>query len=341
MTAVKPLVTALCALVLTSLSLSPAYAADELSAPDVVAAGQQFPVAWLGDITAGDKVTIAEPNAPADERVSAQNMGDTNSITIMAPFEPGTYELRYMSGQSIRESQRLEVVGGISSGTGTGTGSGTSGSGTSGTSGGSGGAGSSGGGGGTPVPVPEDDEHTYSKVLLLLGYQLEQTREAGRIMANRRQKCQEWRVAMPTMSMLGHMTEGEMRRGMTEIDPPLAMLLMRVEGLLLASGIDIFEDYQTHLGTAEKALCDSMDEDYFGHFAITYAHCRMTMDTPTQSMDIHIPPGSPSALMQAVDFEKGEAVSVDLARDMQRTLPVTGSGWSNSIAMTPMGGHTE
>lgn len=315
---------ALCVLVPALLAAPHAYAADELSAPDVVGIGEHFPVVWFGDRANGDKVTIAEPGASAADAVSDRNMGSTNTITIQAPFQAGTYELRYLSGQTILDSQPLEVVGGITVGSG----------------GGSSGGGSS-GGSGSQVPQPADDIHTYSEILLLKGYQIEHASQPGEMMQKREEMCQQWRGAMPALSEAGEMTEREMRAGMSKIDPALASLLLRVEGALNMAGIDIFEDFQEHLGTAEDALCDDIDAPYAGHFTITYAHCRMTMDTPTQSMDIHMPPGSPAAYMQAVDFSKGEGVLVDLARDIRRTTPATGEGFASGVTMTAAGGSAE
>ncbi len=188
----------------------------------------------------------------------------------------------------------------------------------------------------TPIQA-SDDQHTYSKVLQLMGYQFEFADEPGEMMQSRTEWCDHWRVAKPTLFQLGTMAEGAMRQGMMEIDPALATLLQRVEFALQMKGIDVFRDFQRYLDSAEEALCKDIDTDYFSHFTITYAHCRMTMRTRNQTMEIHMPPGSSSAYMLAVDHEKQEGAMADLVRDLQRTTPVTGQGWSSGVSMTPLG----
>jgi hypothetical protein len=298
-----------------------ANAAGELSAPEIVQVAEQFYAAWLGDRTAGDKIRIARPDTAAADSVVERDMPDANTVMIQAPLEIGTYELRYVSGNSIIDSQPLEVVGDIRVDTGSGSSSGTSSR--------------------SVVREPADDEYTYADVLLLRGYQLGSERAVGEAAENRRKWCRDWGNARPALSQAGHMTESAYRQGMSDIDPSLASLLMRAEGALNLAGIEIFEDFQQHLGTVEEALCDESDGSYFNHFTITYAYCRMTMDTPTHSMDIHMPPSSAAALMQAVDYSTEEAMQIDLARDMQGTLPVTGVGWSSGIAMSPTGDSKE
>jgi hypothetical protein len=187
------------------------------------------------------------------------------------------------------------------------------------------------------VANPSDDQYTYDHVLFLTGYIVERAPKAGEMMQRRQEMCNVWPLASDALQLAMMDAQTAKLVGMAELDPGLANLINRVEFALNMAGIDIFGDFAQHLDAVEKALCENDDESYFGHFTITYAYCRMTMETGAQTLDIHMPPGGTSAFMQAVDLAKGEGVQVDLARDLAGTLPVTGAGWSSGMSMTPDG----
>lgn len=300
--------------ILMAFAIASTASAEELRGPDVVLVGETFTAFWSGENNNGDQVTIAQPDSAASDSVTTARTNGAGVASVTAPLEVGTYELRFLRGTSMMASRPIEVIRPPTVSTSTG-----------------------GSGSGSGVPAPIDDEHTYSEVLLLKGYQLGSERE-GEIMQSRRQACRDWATVGPALSTVGNLTEDAYRQTMANADPQLATLLTRVEGALQMQGIDIFNDFQDHLGTAEAALCDDITSDYFNHFTITYAYCRMTMDTPTQSLDIHMPPSSAAALMQAIDFAEESGMQIDLARDMQGTIVATGAGFADTISMSATSG---
>ncbi len=297
------------ALVLSGILIATtAWSQVTLQAPQTVRVGSQFTVIWTGPDIEGDQITVADQGSPSasSRRASATSAG--SPLFIQAPFEAGTYEIRYISeSSSILEMRLIEVFDEISSG----------------------------------LSEPVDDEHTYSELLLVTGYQIEHSARGGEMMQRRAQMCSQWAAAEPALRQAASMTEAGMRQEMANADPGLATLLTRVEGAMNIAGVDIFRDFEHHLDAAEEALCNNEDAPYSGHFTISYAYCRMTMDTPTGSLDIHMPPNVPAAYMQAIDFVKEEGIMIDLARDLAGTMPATGTGWSNDIQMSPTGRNKE
>jgi Ca-activated chloride channel homolog len=67
-----------------------------LDAPDTVAVGAQFQVAWTGPNGPGDYITIVRDGAPAGEYLSYDYTATGPTVTLTAPAEPGAYELRYI-----------------------------------------------------------------------------------------------------------------------------------------------------------------------------------------------------------------------------------------------------
>jgi len=88
-------------------------ATASLTAPDSVTAGSVFEVSWQGPGNTGDFITLVAPTI-ADGKWGRSN-GYTqrgNPVKMEAPREPGTYELRYLTGQSYRTLAKaaLEVA---------------------------------------------------------------------------------------------------------------------------------------------------------------------------------------------------------------------------------------
>ena len=71
-----------------------------LTAPQQVAAGVEFAVGWTGPDNRGDFVTVVKSAAGANENGHYQETERGPSLKITAPIEPGTYELRYVTGTS-------------------------------------------------------------------------------------------------------------------------------------------------------------------------------------------------------------------------------------------------
>jgi len=82
---------------------SPAFtsraASASLEAPAEVGAGSQFAVAWSGPDNDRDYLTIVEAGAREGAYTSYQYTRGGSPATLTAPDEPGTYEVRYVTGQ--------------------------------------------------------------------------------------------------------------------------------------------------------------------------------------------------------------------------------------------------
>ena len=87
--------------------------AAELKAAARVAAGAEFPVSWSGPNNAGDFITLVTPDAPEGDYGDYRYTASGNPVTLHAPDAPGSYELRYATGQSYSTIGRipLEVTG--------------------------------------------------------------------------------------------------------------------------------------------------------------------------------------------------------------------------------------
>jgi hypothetical protein len=69
-----------------------------LHVPDVVGAGTRFEVEWTGTAEDGDFIAVASPGSGVKNHLdwSFTNLG--SPLTLAAPFEPGRYIVRYVSG---------------------------------------------------------------------------------------------------------------------------------------------------------------------------------------------------------------------------------------------------
>ena len=83
-----------------------------IEAPAEVIAGAPVSITWTGLATKGDYLTIVPPDAKAGVY---QNYGDAakgSTLTIAAPIEPGSYEIRYAAaqGKTILARRPIKVV---------------------------------------------------------------------------------------------------------------------------------------------------------------------------------------------------------------------------------------
>ena len=71
-----------------------------LEAPERIPAGSEFTVAWTGPDNEGDFLTIVRPETPPNQHAGYAETKDGKELSLTAPIEPGTYELRYMTARS-------------------------------------------------------------------------------------------------------------------------------------------------------------------------------------------------------------------------------------------------
>ncbi len=74
----------------------------ELHVPKSVAAGTRFGVQWTGTAHPGDYLTVAEVGSGARDSLDFSFAESGGALTLAAPFEPGRYEVRYISGSDHR-----------------------------------------------------------------------------------------------------------------------------------------------------------------------------------------------------------------------------------------------
>jgi Ca-activated chloride channel family protein len=70
----------------------------ELLVPKSVAAGTRFHVRWTGTAHPGDYLAVAEVGSRARDSIDFSFATSGGTLTLAAPFEPGQYEVRYISG---------------------------------------------------------------------------------------------------------------------------------------------------------------------------------------------------------------------------------------------------
>lgn len=78
------------------------------------------------------------------------------------------------------------------------------------------------------------------------------------------------------------------------------------------------------------ALCTDPDDSSTAPFKIIYSACRMTMDSPDQTLDIVLPPGGEAGRMDMVDFRSSEVYHVSLQRNVSAAEAAT-SAWGSAI----------
>jgi Ca-activated chloride channel family protein len=76
-----------------------------------VSAGSKFAVGWTGPAGRYDDIRIARPGSAPDESIHAARVGRTGeAVELLAPREPGAYELRYWSDSGRRVLGTLAVT---------------------------------------------------------------------------------------------------------------------------------------------------------------------------------------------------------------------------------------
>jgi len=82
-----------------------------LMVPPVVEAGTRFEVEWTGTAGEGDFLAVASPGSGAKKHFDWTYANLGSPVTLAAPFEPGRYVVRYVSGatQKVVARQPLEV----------------------------------------------------------------------------------------------------------------------------------------------------------------------------------------------------------------------------------------
>lgn len=117
----------------------------------------------------------------------------------------------------------------------------------------------------------------------------------------------------------------------------LGELMNRVQMPLNVPTDMIRNNVANQMRAARDAICpveESPGSDTW--FSITYAHCRMAMETLPHSMDIHLPPGLGEGTMSMADHGEREIVKLTLKRNIEAVADhATGAGWSDGIRMTP------
>jgi Ca-activated chloride channel family protein len=84
--------------VLARRGLEVVRAEPRITVPRTVAAGTRFEVQWRGTAAEGDLVVVAARDAADDEYFDFAYVGMDGPLTLAAPFAPGGYEVRYLSG---------------------------------------------------------------------------------------------------------------------------------------------------------------------------------------------------------------------------------------------------
>ena len=73
----------------------------DLDVPDLVRAGTRFKVPWNGTARSGDFLAVAKIGSSSTESLDFAFAAAGSPSTLAAPFEPGDYEVRYVSGSTL------------------------------------------------------------------------------------------------------------------------------------------------------------------------------------------------------------------------------------------------
>ena len=87
-----------------------AAAAIALEAPPEVIAGAAVPITWTGPNNPGDYITIVPVGMPDGRYNRYRPTGEGSPLAVEAPIDPGSDEIRYMSGQGARVLARRPIV---------------------------------------------------------------------------------------------------------------------------------------------------------------------------------------------------------------------------------------
>ena len=82
-----------------------------IDVPSVVDAGTRFEVAWTGTTGDGDFISVSRPRSHVKNYLDWAFTSFGSPVTLAAPFEPGSYVVRYVSGANneIKARRRLKV----------------------------------------------------------------------------------------------------------------------------------------------------------------------------------------------------------------------------------------
>lgn len=81
-----------------------------ISGPEQASAGATVPVAWEGPSLPGDFLAVALEGSPAGQFVSFSYVRDGNPVDLTLPAVAGSYELRYVNGQSQEVAARQPIA---------------------------------------------------------------------------------------------------------------------------------------------------------------------------------------------------------------------------------------
>jgi len=81
-----------------------------LRAPPEVEAGSRFVVEWSGTPGGGDFVAVAKEGAAAGAHLDWSYTTAGRRLTLAAPFRPGSYEVRYVSGEEVEILARKPLM---------------------------------------------------------------------------------------------------------------------------------------------------------------------------------------------------------------------------------------
>lgn len=73
-----------------------------LEAPEEVVAGSVVSITWMGPANRGDYITIVTQATPDGQYARYADTSKGSPLTVESPIEPGTAEIRYMSGQGAK-----------------------------------------------------------------------------------------------------------------------------------------------------------------------------------------------------------------------------------------------
>jgi Ca-activated chloride channel family protein len=80
-----------------------------LEVPPDVEAGTRFEVGWSGTPGPGDFIAVAKPRWGPKRHLDWSYTDFGSPVSLAAPFETGRYEVRYISGETSRITDRIEI----------------------------------------------------------------------------------------------------------------------------------------------------------------------------------------------------------------------------------------
>jgi Ca-activated chloride channel family protein len=92
-------------------NLSVSAPSASLSVAGAVTAGAKFSVTWQGPAGRYDDIRVAAPGSAPDAAIHAARVGAPGTpVEVLAPKEPGTYQLRYWSDRARKVLATIDVV---------------------------------------------------------------------------------------------------------------------------------------------------------------------------------------------------------------------------------------